>query len=556
MLFFDLLLEIFMSIRYNVIRDFFSPDRRYSDGNEINGEFQVKTHFKRICSIWLCILLTLLYVPAVYADQAPSEETYISISISIRENHENRYFVQPLTLSCLDGTTVAGLFTILEKYAYLENYQMAEGTLLAITLEEEGEFELIGGNGSWLLRINGEDIEANNLPILSDGDRVEWIYFYEGESEDPTDEPLPEVASVNTMALWNDACATALSGACSWLRSNGERITRFVALGAAGVSVEYQDIDNLIKGIAQNQDYEDAAEVAMDILAATFCGIYAGNISGTNLLTTLSNYPDISRGGSYGAILALLAADSNEYSLPADGINTRATLRSVILSAQNEDGGFCLTKGEESSPFLTACALTALSRYSSMDEVRQAVQEGFSYLSSIQQTDGSFAGTEGYSSARTTGAVLTALCAAGISPDSAEFTKNEGNPLDALLRFRTDDGGFSAEIDGASEEWATQQAIMALVSVKGSRSSYVLRTLIQSQSANTTETLENKEPQVTEEPNEQNPDEKITKREHILFGSLGLTIGIALGGIALLTTILIMRRKNREQPKEEQPHED
>ena len=40
---------------------------------------------------------------------------------------------------------------------------MAEGTLLAITLEEEGEFELIGGNGSWLLRINGEDIEANNL---------------------------------------------------------------------------------------------------------------------------------------------------------------------------------------------------------------------------------------------------------------------------------------------------------------------------------------------------------------------------------------------------------
>ena len=115
----------------------------------------------------------------------------------------------------------------------------------------------------------------------------------------------------------------------------------------------------------------------MDILAATFCGIYAGNISGTNLLTTLSNYPDISRGGSYGAILALLAADSNEYSLPADGINTRATLRSVILSAQNEDGGFCLTKGEESSPFLTACALTALSRYSSMDEVRQAVQEGF-----------------------------------------------------------------------------------------------------------------------------------------------------------------------------------
>ena len=108
---------------------------------------------------------------------------------------------------------------------------------------------------------------------------------------------------------------------------------------------------------------------------------------GTNLLTTLSNYPDISRGGSYGAILALLAADSNEYSLPADGINTRATLRSVILSAQNEDGGFCLTKGGGKLPVfdrLCADSLVALQQHG---RGPPSGSGGFSYLSSIQQTD-------------------------------------------------------------------------------------------------------------------------------------------------------------------------
>ena len=55
--------------------------------------------YKRICGVFLCVLLTLLQIPIVYADQAPIEEEPISVSISIRENAESQYLVQPLTLS-------------------------------------------------------------------------------------------------------------------------------------------------------------------------------------------------------------------------------------------------------------------------------------------------------------------------------------------------------------------------------------------------------------------------------------------------------------------------
>lgn len=510
----------------------------------------MKMQYKRICGVFLCVLLTLLQIPIVYADQAPIEEEPISVSISIRENAESQYLVQPLTLSCPNGTTAAGLFPILKKFAYLADYQMTEGSLLAITLEENGELKLTGGNGYWLLRINGADIESNNLPILSDGDTVEWIYYADAGEQDPDpEEPLPEVASVNTASLWNEACADALASACSWLRNYGEHNTRFIGLGAAGVSVEYQEIDALVRSVLAEQAYEDAAAVAADILAVTFCGIYAGNVSGANLLTTLSNYPDISRGGSYGAILALLAADSNGYSLPSDGINTRSTLRTVILSAQNEDGGFSSSQEEESSPYLTACALTALSRYSSYEEIRQAIQEGFAYLSSEQLASGGFTGTEDVSSARTTGAVLTALCAAGISPDSSEFTKAGGNPLDALLAYRTEVGGFAAELDGVPEEQATQQAIIALVSVKGSRSGYVLRTAIQAQDADSSESSSEKSASSAAESGDDTPEETI-KRKNILFGGVGLTIGIALGGLVLVIVLLATRRSKKEDSHE------
>ena len=83
---------------------------------------------------------------------------------------------------------------------------------------------------------------------------------------------------------------------------------------------------------------------------------------------------------------------------------------------------------------------------------------------------------------------------------------------------------------------------MALVSVKGSRSSYVLRTLIQAQDADQISRPQEESSQPADDPLEPEEDDS-RKRESILFGGVGLSIGIALGGIALLAVLLIMRRK-------------
>ena len=509
----------------------------------------MKTHTKRICAFLLSVFFSLLQISVVSAEESTPAEEPISISVSIRENGDTHYLVQPLTLTCPGGTTAAGLLPLLQRYAYLTSYQLSEGTLLAVTIEENGSLSLIGGDGSWILRINGSETEEDNLPILENGDRVEWIYHPNDAGIDSDgDVPAPDVADAAIAALWNDECAAALSGACSWLKENGTGTLRLLALGAAGVSVDYRDIDGLLRTVSASGSYPDAASVAADILAVTFCGIHAENASGADLLAVLSNYPDISRGGVYSASLALLAADSNGYSLPSDGINTRATLRTAILSAQNSDGGFSLNAGEESSAFLTACAITALSRYSSYDEVRDSIQEGLSYLSSVQRSDGGFDSDIRYSSARTTGAVVAALCAVGVSPDSADFTKRSGNPLTALLSCRKDDGGFSARESAAlSDEISTQQAVMALVSVKGSRSGYVLRTAIQSNGAHSSEPSSEPSSNTSSESGEDDPPDP-AKRNNILFGSVGLLVGIGLGVLLLFVILLASRRWKHRHP--------
>lgn len=108
----------------------------------------MKTHTKRICAFLLSVFFSLLQISVVSAEESTPAEEPISISVSIRENGDTHYLVQPLTLTCPGGTTAAGLLPLLQRYAYLTSYQLSEGTLLAVTIEENGSLSLAGGDGS------------------------------------------------------------------------------------------------------------------------------------------------------------------------------------------------------------------------------------------------------------------------------------------------------------------------------------------------------------------------------------------------------------------------
>lgn len=121
-----------------------------------------------------------------------------------------------------------------------------------------------------------------------------------------------------------------------------------------------------------------------------------------------------------------------------------SVLLDKIVSSQNTDGGFSLSKGE-SDIDITAMALQAIAPYYndfSRDDVRKSVDKAVEYLSGKQDSSGTFGSAEADSQ------VVIALCSLGIDPESdSRFVKN-ADLLTALLSYQNSDGGFSHEKGG------------------------------------------------------------------------------------------------------------
>ena len=83
----------------------------------------------------------------------------------------------------------------------------------------------------------------------------------------------------------------------------------------------------------------------------------------------------------------------------------------------------------------------------------------------MQNTDGTFSSV-GIKNSESISQVIIGLCANGIDPTSSDFTKNGKNLIDALLTFKSDDGGFKHIYEGNSNGKATEQALLALEAYK------------------------------------------------------------------------------------------
>jgi hypothetical protein len=58
-----------------------------------------------------------------------------------------------------------------------------------------------------------------------------------------------------------------------------------------------------------------------------------------------------------------------------------------------------------------------------------------------------------------------ALCELGISLEDPRFVKNGNTLVDALMRFRKEDGSFSHLLNESSDLLATEQALCALIAL-------------------------------------------------------------------------------------------
>lgn len=212
-------------------------------------------------------------------------------------------------------------------------------------------------------------------------------------------------------------------------------------------------------GILHTRKYTEYARVT---LALTALGEGPSDFAGFDVLSPLTDTKKVLFQGTAGAVWALLALDSGAY-----GDNgAREIYLSEILNAVQADGGFAITDSGSSDADMTAMALNALAPYQSTHKnVQTAVDNAFVYLSSCQNADGSYS-SNGRSNAESTAQVLTALCTYGISETDSRFVKNGRTALDALLAFRSSDGGFRHTSDEtAANAMATEQGFYALAAV-------------------------------------------------------------------------------------------
>lgn len=485
-----------------------------------------------------------------FAASEASSQSKIQVSVSIFENIAHDYLVGPLSLSCWEGTTPAGVLELLCSYAYLDDIALQRGALYAVSVD--GETYTAGSDGtSWILAVNGQQMDSQRTKALEgltlqDGDSLEWIYCREDESQTPalaeSGYGIRSVSAQTGNSLWQSAYGNLLNQACSWLKSNRQDATSLYTLGSAGVSVDHKYLTSILKQIVQSEA-ADSASLAENILAVSFCGISAENVSGRNFIQELEDCPDLDR---TEAALALIALDCNGYTLSERALNDRPTLINVILAAQGEDGAFSPSRGMAGTVSATGLALTALAPYCEDQAVRSAVERGVEFLSGqLDPVTGGYLNTEtGALSCEAIASVTVALSSLGIQLDDERFSNGSSDLLTLLLTFQQENGGFSQSPGGDADTAATGAAILAMVSQKSAGSPYLLRSPITGEGSPTLaleETVESSESSQTSQA-----DTEPVPSASFLFGAAGLAIGILLGSIVLILVVRLMRRADKE----------
>lgn len=213
-------------------------------------------------------------------------------------------------------------------------------------------------------------------------------------------------------------------------------------------------------GVLSDRKY---TEYSKTVLALDALGVSPENIGGYNLVSPLFDFEKVVSQGINGAIWALIALESNDFSVDTSAIKERYVEH--ILKNRTEDGGWTMMTGGEAEADITAMALVALKNFRDKSEVESAVNEALATLSDMQKENGGFA-SMGAENAESCAQVLTALSELGVSPNDSRFVKNGKGVKDALMTFLLKNGSFE-HIKGAGGNLiATEQALYALCSAK------------------------------------------------------------------------------------------
>ena len=254
-----------------------------------------------------------------------------------------------------------------------------------------------------------------------------------------------------------------------FLQNAGIGSSDWLAIGISRFGFE-EDYEAYLTALSQRvkalSDTDNATEWQRCAITASAMGGDPADLGGIDLVKGgvygRDENNSVGKQGLNGWIFALLTLDTMGYKTPEGAEFDRERILDEIVSSQNTDGGFSLSKGE-SDIDITAMALQAIAPYYndfSRDDVRKSVDKAVEYLSGKQDSSGTFGSAEADSQ------VVIALCSLGIDPEADNRFVKSSDLLTALLSYQNSDGGFSHEKGGDSDELATGQALCALAAQK------------------------------------------------------------------------------------------
>lgn len=232
--------------------------------------------------------------------------------------------------------------------------------------------------------------------------------------------------------------------------------------------------------------YSAGADVT-DFYGWNLCAPLAGDNVGGDKTEESQDYKDTIWQGINGPVYALIALDYAGYKSEGETKVTdvmeenTTTLRddylNYILSKKIPGGGWALS-GTSADPDITMMAVQALSKYTYLPEVNDAVESALTVMSSKQNAQGGYS-SWGSVNAESISQVICGLTMLGIDPTTDErFIKNGNTLVDALKSFSADcvkdnvtyseyRGYAHAEQNGVMKynQMATEQAGYAMVAL-------------------------------------------------------------------------------------------
>lgn len=438
-----------------------------------------KNKIIRAIIIAVCLLLVLSQVLIIFASSEKKALVTNEIMFSIYNNTSSEYIVSNTKIDVESDTTLLSLFDKLKEEKIIKNYSEQDKSILSVTAIDETTLQAGTPTTAFTfrLKLNGSITSKEQMSnILKNGDIVELVFTSEPittSQQSLTTSQSSEPTHVETNAQWNSELSKVLNTGFDWLNRNLSTSSSYLMVaGAIEKTADIKMMNTFINSVSQAKEYANAIEISKDILSLTFCGLDASSDKYNRLVQNLYNYKDIMKQGIFGAVNALTAYDCNNYDVAENAINSRTILVDTILTYQNEDGGFPVIKGSKSDIDATAMTITALSVYLSRSDVTASVGKALSYLSEQQTIDGfGFMGKANLESLCT---VIIALNSLNIPLDDERFAKGELTLIENLMQYQNSDGGFAHIIGNKSTTMPTEQALIALTSIKRDSNPYIL----------------------------------------------------------------------------------